>query len=140
MTDPEYYGHRTMPDGSHVPLTKEEAEDLHAYIESRIAERAAALPTAQDALSAIVQAQARLNELGWWQNGGLRVKRGNDCAVAESGSTGMWKGWLADDGKYVNYAGCVSNPRYTWLKPLADLTEEEKAWIAECAERNNGFW
>lgn len=141
MTDDnKYHGHMTMPDGSHVALTAEEAKALWEEVERGKEERAKAMPTAKDALAAICDAQQRLNELGWRQNGGLRVKRGDNCAVAESGSTGMWKGWLDDDGKYVNYAGCVSNPRYTWLKPLNELTEEETAWIAKCAEQDTGFW
>ena len=41
----EYYGHVTMDDGSHVPLTKEQAETILKQVEDAGAKRAAAMPT-----------------------------------------------------------------------------------------------
>lgn len=134
MTD-ENYGHMTMIDGSHVPLTKEGAEAIWKSVEIARADRAAIMPTAEDALRALVTAETRLRELGWSRGGGLRVKRGDECAVAEQGSTGMWKGWYDDDGKYIHYGDCVSDPRKTFLKPLADLTDDERAHMAHCDQR-----
>lgn len=131
----ENYGHATMVDGSHVPLTKEDAEAIWAAVETSRAKREAQMPTARDALSALISAETRLRELGWMRGGGLKVRRGDDCAVAEQGSTGMWKGLFDDDGKYVHYGDCASDPRRTFLKPLAELTPDEAEWMRECDQR-----
>ena len=88
----EYHGHKTMPDGSHVPLTKDEAIAIMRAVETARAERARKMPTARNALHALIEAEQRMKELGWWLGGGLRVKPGDECAVAETGSTGMWRG------------------------------------------------
>lgn len=131
----KYFGHRTLVDGTHVPLTENEAGAIMQYVEDARIKREDNMPTAQDALRAMIEAKQRLQELGWWQGGGLRVKRGDECAVAETGSTGMWRGRLASDGKYVHYGDCVSDPRKCWLKPLSDLTDDERAWMEECDKR-----
>lgn len=131
----DYHGHMTLADGSHIPLTKDDAEALWAAVEVAKAKRAETMPTAQDALRALTTAEERLRELGWTRGGGLRVKRGDECAVAEQGSTGMWKGWFDNDGKYVHYGDCCSDPRKTFLKPLADLTDDERAHMEECDRR-----
>ena len=126
---PEYHGHKTMLDGSHVPLTEDEADALWQHVEDVKAQEALDMPTAQDALRMLIRAESRLKDLGWWKGGGLRVKRGDECAVAETGSTGMWRGWVDQERKYVHYADCVADPQRCWLKPLSDLTEDERAHI-----------
>lgn len=131
----DYHGHRTMPDGSHEPLSKDEAEALWRAVEARNADRAEAMPTAQDALRAIINAKQRLNDLGWREGGGLSVRRGDECAVAQSGSTGIWHGHLDAQGEYVHFCDCVAKPRDAWLKPLSDLSPEERTWMEECDKR-----
>lgn len=131
----EYHGHKTLIDGSHVPLSKEEAEALWAAVEDERTKRNAAMPTAKDALSALIDAETRLRDLGWSRGGGLRVRTGDECAVSEMGSTGMWRGRLDDEGKYVHYGDCVSSRQKCFLKPLADLTPDERAWMEECDKR-----
>ena len=131
----EHYGHKTMLDGTHAPLSKDEADAIWKSIEEASEKRALEMPTAQGALRVLIAATQRLQELGWWEGGGLRIKRGDECAVAETGSTGMWRGRLDADGKYVHYSDCVSDPRKCWLKPLADLTDDERAWMEECDRR-----
>ncbi len=131
----EYYGHKTLIDGSHVPLTKDEAAALWKMAEDAQAKRASDMPGVRDALGAMLDAKQRMQELGWWQGGGLRVKRGDECAVAEFGSTGIWRGRLDDEGKYVHYCDCVSDPRKCWLKPLADLTDDERQHMEQCDAR-----
>jgi hypothetical protein len=130
-----YYGHKTLADGTHVPLTKDEADAILRAAKVAEAKRAEDMPTARHALRAMITAKQRLQELGWWEGGGLRVKRGDECAVAETGSTGMWRGRLDAERKYVHYGDSVSDPRKCWLKPLADLTEDERAWMDECDRR-----
>jgi hypothetical protein len=130
-----YHGRKTLIDGSHVPLTSEEAEALWKSVEAAKQKRAETMPRVQDALSAMLDAKQRMQELGWWQGGGLRVRRGDQCAVAEFGSTGIWSGWVDDEGKYVHYCDSVTDKRRAWLKPLAELTDDERARMKECDER-----
>jgi|SRR5215217_1980161 len=125
-------GHMTMADGSRVPMTEEDATAIWASVEAATAKRAEAMPIAKDALSLMIDAKSRMNELGWWLGGSLRVKKGDDCAVAETGSTGMWKGRIDAEGEYVHYGDCVSKPQKVWLKPLSELTDDERAWVARC--------
>lgn len=132
----DYHGHMTHKDGSHTPLSKQEAADLWRSFEEHDAKMAELMPQPWDALSAIGRAEERLTKLGWRKAGGLSVKRGDECAVIEFGSTGMWSGWLDEDRKYVHYAGGVSSPGKVWLKPLADLTEEERAHMDHCDKDN----
>lgn len=136
MGKPEdYHGHKTMLDGSHVPLTADEVKAIWDAVEAAKAKRIADMPTARDALQALIRADERLRDLGWWKGGGLRLKRGDECAVAEFGSSGIFRGWIDQGGEYVHYADCVSDPRKCWLKPLADLTDDERAHMEECDRR-----
>lgn len=135
MTDGIYHGHKTRADGTRSSLTSDEAEALFKAAEATRAERDAAMPTAKDALTTISSAQSRMNELGWRLGFGLRVSPGDECAVAQSGSTGMWRGRVDDDGEFVHFCDSVSRPRTCWLKPLADLNPEELAWMNECDRR-----
>lgn len=131
MSD-EYHGHATLEDGSHVPLTEEMAKELWEAAERGAADRAALMPTSRDAMRVISDAHQRMQALGWWKGGGLRVKRGDKCAVREDQSTGIWSGRLDEDGEYVHYCDSVSAPRKVWLKPLSDLTDDERVQMAEC--------
>jgi hypothetical protein len=126
-------GHKTLIDGTHVPLSEDEAEAIWKAVEHEKAHRAKTMPTTQDALRTLIQAQQRLNELGWWEGGGLRVKRGADCAVAQTGSTGMWTGHFGDE--WVTYCDCVSKPRDVWMKPLDALTDDEREHLQKCDQR-----
>lgn len=127
----DYHGHLTHKDGSHTPLSKEDAEALWKGFEEEDAKRAKEMPDAWDATRQIIRAQERLRKLGWSLGGGFKIKAGDECAVMEAGSTGMWTGWLDDERKYVHYCDGVSAPRKVWLKPLGDLTDAERAKLAE---------
>jgi hypothetical protein len=131
----KYYGSASLTNGTRVSLTEEQAKALWQMAEDAKAKRASAMPTAQDALRALISAEERLRELGWSRGGGLRVRRGDECAVAEQGSTGMWKGRFDEDGKYVHFGDCVADPRKTFLKPLVDLTDDERSHMGECDRR-----
>lgn len=135
ITKTEYHGHKTMADGSRVPLTKDEVADLVAKIEESAAKRQTDMPTVRDALSMLCDAEQRLRELGWWRGGGLRVRRGDACAVIQHGSTGMWSGRYQEDGEYVLFGDSVCRPRDCWMKPLSDLTPDERAWMEECDQK-----
>lgn len=131
----EYYGHKTMTDGSHVPLTKDEADSIWRAVEDAEVKRAQEMPTARDALATLIHAEQRMKELGWWKGGGLGVRPGDECAVAQTGSTGLWRGRLDAERKYVHFGDSVAHPRDLWLKPLADLSDDERAWMDECDRR-----
>jgi hypothetical protein len=135
----EFHGHMTMIDGSHRHLSETEASDPWKAIQVVRSEREARLPGVEECLIAINDAQSRMNDLGWWRAGGFRVKAGDECAVAESGSTGIWSGFVDAERKYVHYAGSVSSPQKVWLKPIGDLTDDERALMEKCdqAEREH---
>lgn len=130
--DVTYHGHKTMLDGTSQPLTSEEAEVIWQAVEAATVKRAERLPTAESALRALLDAQERLRELGWSLGGGLRVRRGDDCAVAQTGSTGIWRGWVDAEGSYVHFGDYCVSPRDAWLKPLSDLTPDELAHMQKC--------
>lgn len=130
----EYHGHKTLIDGSHIPLTRDEADGLWKMAEDAKAQRAEAMPTAQDALRLLIQAKERLNELGW-REGNFCIRANDECAVAQTGSTGMWKGWLDDERKYVHHGDSVNSPRDVWLKPMTDLSDDERRHMDECDKR-----
>lgn len=131
----QYHGHKTLTDGTHVPLTADEAKALWDMADAAKAKRAEDMPVARDALTHMLAAQQRMQELGWWQGGGLRVRAGDECAVAEFGSTGMWRGRVDDEGKYVHYGDSVTDRRRAWLKPLDALTDDERTHMEECDRR-----
>lgn len=129
----DYHGHITRKDGSHEPLTKEFADALWQAIERSGEERARLMPTSEDAMRVMLDAQQRMKALGWRKGLGIvGVKRGDECAVREDGSTGIWTGWVQEDGKYVMYCDGVSDPRKVWLKPISELTADEATKLAEC--------
>lgn len=113
-------------------LSKEQADDLWRALQQAQADRAEKLPTAQHALLASIEAEQRLRELGWRLGGGLKVRRGEECAVAQFGSTGMWRGRVDAAGEYVLFGGDVTTPQKVLLKPLADLTLEEHEHMEAC--------
>src|SRR5690606_10742710 len=104
-------------------------------VEEADAKRAQDMPTARDALSTLIRAEQRMKDLGWWKGGGLRVKPGDECAVAETGSTGMLSGRRGSGRSHVHCAGCASSPQTVGLKPNTALTDDERAWMQECNQR-----
>lgn len=136
----DYRGHMTMNDGTHKPLTADEAKAIWKAMERSAEDRARLMPTSDDAMRVMLDAQQRMKALGWRKGLGIiGVKRGDECAVREDGSTGIWSGWVDQDGKYVNYCDGVTDPRKVWLKPLADLTEDERTKMAECDKDDREF-
>ena len=81
-------GHKTLTDGSHVPLYKDEAESIWAECEERRRKREEDMPTEQDALEVMFEAYQRLKELGW-NNAIYCPKDGTMFDAIEAGSTGI---------------------------------------------------
>ena len=134
-----YFGHKTLMDGTHVPLTEDEAKDLWEQATSSKNKRAEKMPEVQDALEQIQQAQQRMRELGWHPGGGLPVEKGGKYAVVEFGSTGVFSGILDKQGKYFDFAGGCSLATKVWAKRLSELTLEERAYMEMC-DRDNNEW
>lgn len=128
----KYHGHLTNKDGSHTLLSEAQAQALWEASERARKEQARLMPTAEDALRVIISAEQRLRTLGWTKGQSLRVPRDSQCAVAETGSTGIWSGWVDAEGEYVHYAGGVSKPQKLWLKPLDDLSDDVRSQLERC--------
>ncbi len=93
----EIVGHGTLSDGTHVPITRAEADALWKAVEIEKAQRAAMMPDTKAALRALCDARQRLKELGW-KEGQYCPKDGTEFAAIEYGSTGIFTGWF--DGKW----------------------------------------
>lgn len=136
----DYHGHVTMNNGTHKVLTDDEAKAIWQSAERAAEDRAKLMPTSDDAMRAILDAQQRMGALGWRKGLGLTgVKRGDVCAIREDGSTGIWSGWIDQEGKYAHYCDGVSELRKVWIKPTADLTDDEFIKMQECDEAEAEF-
>lgn len=91
----EYHGHMTLEDGSHVPLTAEQAEALWTAAEEAQAARAAAMPTEADALQQFFSALTRLEDFGWRDP--CYLHHAGECDMIELGSTGIHRGAYSGD-------------------------------------------
>lgn len=127
-----YHGHLTLKDGSHVPLTGQEAKALFEAAEEGDRKRAEMMPTSEDAMRLGLGVQQRMKALGWRKGMGLKMRAGDDVAVREDGSTGIWSGWIETDSLFVHYCDSVADPRRVWLKPVSELTEDEREQMAVC--------
>lgn len=86
-TDP-VVGHKTLKDGTHLPLLKSEADSIMAEVNLRRAERASRMPDERSAINAMFDAWLRLKELGW-REAVYCPKDGTSFDVIEPGSTGI---------------------------------------------------
>lgn len=131
MSDTFKHGWRTMHDGHRIPLTEQEAEDIHRQITEMKAARAEKLPTAVVALEAISEATNRLRELGWNTIG---PRDGEEKAMIQYNSTGMWH--ARRQGDYYHAEDCVYGLRdkSLFFKPLDLLTDDVRERIAYCIE------
>lgn len=109
MSDDEIVGHKTFATGDplhpfrHEPLRRKEADALHERVEELKRQRAADMPTDQDAVNALWRARYRLEELGWKDT--RYAKDGTEAQIIELGSAGIHFGrkdgdcwWIADKG------------------------------------------
>lgn len=131
-------GHKTMMDGTHLPITRAEADEIMAHIAAREAKRAADMPDERAAIDAMFEAFQRLKELGW-REARYCPKDGSSFDVIEPGSTGIHRGhyegtwptgswWLEDGGDLW-----PSRPILFRLDPEAEA--ERKAKMADAREK-----
>lgn len=95
------------------PLTKEMGDRLWAAAEKAAADRAEAMPTDDDAISAMHTAFIRLTELGW-RHISYCPKDGSIFDAIEAGSAGIFDCWY--DGEW---------PDGTWW-----LFDQDDMWPA----------
>lgn len=121
-------GHFTMADGSHRPMTAEQAKELWDRIEAKRKARAEAMPDEQSALVAMHDAYDRLRELGWRQ-AIYCPKDGTWFDAIEAGSTGIhdchYHGEWPNGSWWVAEAGDLwpSRPILFRLKPPSRSNE-----------------
>lgn len=133
----DYHGHATLEDGTHVPLTKEEADALWKAAEAAEAKSAEDMPGTSDAIQAMQRGRSRLRDLGW-REAQYCPKDRTPFAVIEYGSTGIFEAWYEGDWPDGRIYCCdySTHPHGMLFKPLADLTEGERAKMDECMNRD----
>lgn len=130
------HGWKTMTDGSRTPMTEDEANEIWQDVEEQEKRRADQMPETMDALRAFIDADQRLTELKWKKHS-IGIEEGTEVAVVENGSTGIFRGVWSKP--YFHYADCVSSAGKVWWKPVADLTEAERAWMEKCGADHAAF-
>lgn len=93
----EYFGHMTMADGSHVPLSGADAAAIWNSAMSAKAWRELVMPDTRDALNTMFDAFARLKDLGW-REAMYCPKDGTHFEAITAGSTGTFECWY--DGQW----------------------------------------
>lgn len=134
----EYHGHVTMADGSHVPLTADEAAAIWDECQRRKAERAAKLPDEKAAIDSMFEAFTRLKELGW-SEAQYCPKDGSSFHVIEPGSTGVfiahYSGEWPTGTWWVEDAGDVWPSRPVLFKRFPEAQAEYDRKMAEAAAK-----
>lgn len=131
MADKGYHGHMTMADGSHVPLTAEQASGLWEQTERHQAEIAARLPDEAACLRAMSEAFHRLRDFGW-REAMYCPKDGSSFDAIEAGSSGVhrcyYSGEWPDGRWYVEDGGDIwpSTPILFRLDPEAEAERKRK--------------
>lgn len=125
------HGWKTMLDGTRVPLTEQEAGGLWRRIQDDDERRAAAYPTTHDALKAHLDADQRMRDLGWSKTI-IGLAEDEEIAVAEWGSTGIFRGFWRKP--YLYYADCVASSGKRFIKRIVDLSDDEREQMDRCTE------
>lgn len=120
----EYHGHATLADGSHVPLTAEDASALQNTIMKAKQARIDAMPTEADALRQFFEAVKRLEDLGW--RNPMYLCDAGECDMIELGSTGVHRGAYSGKWPHGNwwYRDEMDTARPYLVRALAKLTGE----------------
>jgi hypothetical protein len=137
MGDEIYHGHVTKLDGTHVPLTSDEARKIWDACEAAKKTRAETMPSTVAALSTICSGKERLRELGW-RDVIYCPKDRTSFAVIQYGSTGIFYAtyhgeWPKGTLYCCNY---FNHPEGAMFKPIAELTPDEKATLDDCMEHD----
>lgn len=136
----EYYGHKSYADGSHEPLSKDEAEALWERVKAEDARRREAMPDTHAALSTMFDAWQRLNDEGW-KSGIYCPKDGTPFAMLTLGSTGIFTGVYPGewpDGHVIS-CDCLHHPDGLMWKSLDKLTDAERVHMEKCMADNRAM-
>jgi hypothetical protein len=138
MADEEWSGHLTFADGTHEPLTSDEAKALWEESERHQAAIAARLPDEEAAIQAMTEAFHRLKDFGW-REAIYCPKGGSSFDVIEPGSSGIhrcfysgeWPNgyWMVGEDEWCG----PSHPILFRLDPEKEA--ERKAKMADAVAR-----
>jgi hypothetical protein len=131
MSEPaDIVGHKTLADGSHLPLTRAEADELIARADEYDHRMAEQMLDEATALKVLTDAFHRLKKLGW--NDAIYCpKDGSSFDVIEAGSSGIHSAHY--EGEWPRGTWWIANAGDLWpSRPiLYRVTEAEKAkWAA----------
>lgn len=129
-------GWKTMMDGTRVQITESEAAELWAAIERTEAQQAADYPTTYSALCAHIDADERLQKLGWKKHI-FNLTDGEELALIEWGSTGIFRAtWKKP---CLLYHDCVAQMGKVFIKRVSDLTDDERDRMEKCSADHAEF-
>jgi len=77
-----------------------------------------------------------MSDLGW-RKSMFRLEDGTELALCEQGSTGIFRAFW--NKPYLHYQDCVASMGKHYIKPISDLTPDERAKMDECADRHAEF-
>lgn len=129
----EYHGHATLDDGTHIPLSRDEAEALWQAAEKAKNEAAAEMPATDDALNVMQRGRSRLRDLGW-REAQYCPKDGTPFAVIMYGSVGIFEGWYMGEWPKGHIYCCdyLNHPHGMLFKAMDDLTDAERDKLTGC--------
>lgn len=138
MTDKsQVEGWATGHDGKRHRLSEDECRDIIARADAQKIARESSMPDFDAAISTLHSAQVRLGELGW-KEGIYCPKDGEQFALIEFGSTGVFSGRYVGkwpDG-YVYADDYTLHPNGMMWKPLDALTAQEREVLDRCTEKH----
>lgn len=123
----EYHGHGTLPDGTHVPLTKSEADALWQAAKAASAREAELMPDTAAVLRMTTGIRNRLHRLGWCE-GIYCPKDGSDFAVIVPGCSAILTGCYIGEWPHGDFLVLdeTVHPSGSWWKALDKLTTDER--------------
>lgn len=130
-------GHKTLLDGSHVPLCRAEAETILKACNEARAKREALMPDEKTALQLFFDAWLRLKDFGW-SEAVYCPKDGSHFQVIEAGSTGIHDCSYSGEwpkGSWWVYDGDVWPSRPVLYRLYPEDEAKRKAKMAEAARR-----
>ena len=131
MSDPKFVsGWKTLADGTREPMAADEADALMRYVEEKRAQQAQAYPATYDALRAYIDAEERMRALGW-RTHIFDLQDGDEVAVAERGSTGIFHGFWQKP--YIHFHDCVGAMGKHFIKRVSDLSPDEVETMKRCS-------
>ena len=137
MSEPtKFYGHGTMADGTHVPLSQDEVKALWDSCQRANERRAEAMPDTVAALSTICDGRERLLELGW-REATYCPKDGSVFAIIQYGSTGIFYASYHGEWPSGKLLSCdhFSHPHGSMWKAVDKLNDAERVTLEECEKR-----